>query len=185
MTRRIVGLCGYAQVGKDTAAAELAKSGWIRWAFADFLKADLSRLVRQHLNRDIWTVTGKTKEKLRPLMVAWGAVCRSFDPNFWVNRLFAELPQEGRFIISDVRYLNEVRAIQNAGGIVIYIARPGFGPANEEEERSIKELWAGDKSPFWGAVKNDSTPEAMGQAVLKIIAAAEDLGVFQEQEAAS
>lgn len=182
--RRIIGLCGYAQVGKDTAATHLAEHyGYTRWAFADYLKADLADLVYKHLALNIWTVQGETKEKLRPLLVAWGAVARAFEPGFWVRRLFAELPVTGKFVISDVRYLNEARAIQAAGGIVIYIARPGYGPANEEEARSIEEIWnAPGPPPFWGAVKNNGTREELGRAVFRVVSAAEEAGEFEQAQ---
>ncbi len=156
----IVGLCGYAGCGKDTAAEHMP--GWRRAAFADELKKDL-REVLAEVGVDVERMDRETKEKVRPLFVAWGVVARSFDQRHWINRLMKTIPQDKDVVITDVRYIDEVDAIILAGGLVLHIIRPENRPANQEEELSIGRI---DRVCRLPKILNDSTPEALGQAVL-------------------
>lgn len=160
----IIGLCGYAGVGKDSAAANMP--GWKRYAFADALKHDLMPLLEM-----VGCNLAKPEHKAmaRPLLVAWGATARKFSPGFWIFRVTNELfenRQAGiKTVVSDVRYPNEVQAILDLGGQVVRIFRNGYGPANDEEANSIREIDAKFCLP---AVSNDRTPKELGQNVLKI-----------------
>lgn len=164
---KIVGLCGFSRVGKDTASMHMP--GYHRIAFADNLKARL-RNILEDVCCDL--TNPADKEKARPLMVELGRTVRAFDPDHWIRQAFYRLDYyesqhfktPPRFIITDVRYANEVQAILDKGGIVIRIHRPGYGPANLEEERSfaeIEETW-----PDMPSVLNDGTPEELGRKVL-------------------
>jgi hypothetical protein len=110
------------------------------------------------------------KEKARPFLVAYGATARAFVPDYWVDRLFdgicERLTLGEAFVISDVRYANEVRAIQDFGGVVVRVERQGFGPANSEEERSFLEIEKDFELP---TVINDGTPEDLGAKVLALV----------------
>lgn len=160
----IIGLCGYARVGKDSAAANMP--GWKRYAFADALKRDLEPILKM-VNCDL--ANPEHKVKARPMLVAWGATARAFFPGFWVHRLWDilhdNLKDSTRTVISDVRYPNEVKAILDMGGQVVRIFRNGYGPANDEEGNSIREI---DATYCLPAVANDSTPEELGRRVLMI-----------------
>jgi dephospho-CoA kinase len=48
---------------------------------------------------------------------------RYVHPDIWVNALFSKFKKKSRWIITDVRFDNEVRAIQERGGIVIRVNR--------------------------------------------------------------
>jgi hypothetical protein len=67
-------------------------------------------------------------------------------------------------VVTDVRYKNEVAAILARGGKVVRLHRPGLGPANREEERSIAEIEATWALPV---VANYGTPADLGQRVMK------------------
>lgn len=174
----IIGICGFAKVGKDTAAANMP--GFKRFAFADPLKHDVQPML-DYLNVDV--NDPKIKEQIRPLLVAWGAVARSFIPMFWIDRTMERVMNyvhfhqteppvpgvvrvTGNVVITDVRYLNELDAIKAAGGKCVYIVRPGYGPANSEEERSIEEIIMKRVVP---TVVNDGTPEELGAEVLQAV----------------
>jgi len=47
----------------------------------------------------------------------------NFHPNTWVNALMSEYEFKDNWIITDVRFPNEVKAIKERKGIVIYISR--------------------------------------------------------------
>jgi hypothetical protein len=163
----LIGLCGYAQVGKDTAAANMP--GYRRLAFADPLKADLATLIHEVYGIDVWAPTPEEKAVIRPLLVAHGAGKRMQDPDYWVNKIMtlARHATEGPIVVTDVRYANEVQKIRQAGGQVVVIRRGDIGPANEEEERSFREIAA--RFPYLPIVLNDGTPKELGQAVLDAV----------------
>lgn len=172
--RRLVGLCGYARAGKDTAAANMP--GWQRMAFADALKEDLQPLLKSQLHIDPISADAEQKAIIRPLLVEWGRTARRVVPDFWIKRLWRRLPADGDVVISDVRYLNEARAVLEAGGIVVYVERSGIGPANIEEESSIRELRYALQPQI---VENNGSPEDLGRAVLRVVAWAEQHGLLR------
>jgi hypothetical protein len=172
---QLIGLCGYAGVGKDTAAANMP--GWKRVAFADPLKDDLRPLVKM-VGCDLSNPSHKAKA--RQLMVAWGATARAFQADFWIDRTMdgvRDYLKDGcRVVITDVRYPNEVKAILDLGGKVVRVFRNGFGPVSEEEARSVIEI---DHQFCLPAVANDSTPAELGRRVL-LLAGVEG-GIAREQ----
>ena len=149
---RLIGFSGYARSGKDTAAQALLYAGWTRAAFADALKHDAAMALRTsliagHINPpseevDTWFSNPELKESFRPLLVEYGRAMRRLRPDYWVTRLALDLDPAVKYAITDVRYANEAEWIRLAGGKVIELVRPDVGPANYEEERSLKEFAA-------------------------------------------
>ena len=161
-----VGLCGYAQVGKDTCAAHMP--GFARWAFADALKIDATAMLGAIGQIAAWSDPA-FKQRWRPLLVALGAGMRAADPDHWIKRLIYRMVRDGaqaedNVVITDVRYVNEVRWVLSKGGVVVRIRRGGFGPANEEEARSFEEIERA--YPSMPEVENDGTPADMAGKVL-------------------
>lgn len=156
----LLGLCGPAQVGKDTACEQIQKlhPDCKRQAFADALKADIHLLPG---------ISSQDKAALRDLYVAYGKVCRAVDHQYWIKRLMRILnPLDARpVIITDVRYANEVSWIQARNGIVIRILRAKCGPANHEEAESFAEIEA--KYPNMIKVVNNSTPADLALRILE------------------
>lgn len=150
MTPRLIGLAGFARAGKDTVGEILADDyGYERRAFADKLR-QLAWSIWPHwaqLVADIGYERAKEAEpNIRRDLVALGAGARVvLSPDVWLD---ACLPHRGSVgvvgqpptVVTDVRYPNEAQRIIDLGGAVIYIWRPGIGPANHEEERSITAL---------------------------------------------
>lgn len=132
MNQVIVGLWGPAGVGKDTVADCL---GWPKASFAAALK-ESCRPKFEKLGLDI--TKREDKEKGRHILVDEGAGKRKVDPLYWVKRL--KRPDYPKFTIADVRYLNEINYVTIQGGVVYELVRPGFEPANAEENRSFKEI---------------------------------------------
>jgi hypothetical protein len=141
--QNLIGLCGFAQSGKDTAALGLIKAGFTRVAFADELKLELARAIRNDASAtDESTLQwlAANKETLRPLMVGWGVMRRLQNPDYWINIGMARATCRTCAVITDVRYPNEAKALWNAGGFLVRITRPGVGPANSEEARTIQQI---------------------------------------------
>ena len=158
---RLIGLCGYARSGKDTAAEYLAaEHGYERRAFADKLRA-LAEAIDPILGEDgvgysyteaVWDYSYEVAKdrfpELRRFLVALGKGVREvLGPDVWVD---ACLPRPGvvsplspfeHIVVSDVRYLNEVQRIIDLGGEVWYVNRRLLDPANPEEARSFREIF--------------------------------------------
>ena len=151
----ILGLCGYARVGKDTLCEQL--QNFQRVAFADILKLQVKQMLKVcGIEADLW---GEDKEQWRDMLVFWGRKMRSRERDYWVKQLYArhaEAMQNDRVCITDVRYLNEANWVRKHGGLVIGIERPGFRANNEEEAISIREVRIQRPDIPW--IINDGTP---------------------------
>lgn len=147
----LIGLCGFAQSGKDTVASILMKKyGYQRFAFADKLK-ELGRRIDppifdSHDNeyRSLaWVLDEYGPEGAKQLLDVrmfyqnLGVGAREvLGKNVWVNAAFADIDAElmvasdTPIVITDVRFKNEIAEIQARGGKLVRINRPGVGPVN-------------------------------------------------------
>jgi len=166
----LIGLTGFAGVGKDTLAYEMMMHDvYERYRFADPIK----NMLRQfHIHDAVWE-NREAKEKLIPwlgvsprylaqtLGTEWGRVC--IRPDIWVVLAKGRWHQlnangEGRMVIPDVRFDNEAEWIREAGGLVIQIVRPDKLVADNPthaSENGISERFIDD------AILNDGTVEKM------------------------
>jgi hypothetical protein len=140
----IIGICGFIGSGKDTAANYLVGwHGFRRDSFAGALKDAVAHVFgwdRELLEglttearawreqTDPWWAERLGMPHLTPRWVLqyWGTeVCRQgFHDDIWIAALENRLRQRtGHTVISDVRFPNEVHAIRNAGGRIIWIKR--------------------------------------------------------------
>lgn len=149
----VIGFTGFAQSGKDTAAKFLMELGYERLSFADALRDALYVLNPKvsegydgwndgdsyfcHRVKDIVDSKGWERAKvehpeIRQLLQRLGTeVGRAqFGENFWVDRVTSQFKPGGRYVITDVRFPNEEKAVHDHGGIVCRIVRPGFGAVN-------------------------------------------------------
>lgn len=140
----LLAICGFIGSGKDTAAEYFVKHhGFRRDSFASPLKDAVSSifgwdrellegLTPEHRKWreqiDPWWADRLNMPHLTPRWVLqyWGTeVGRfSFHNDIWIASLENRLRQTtSNIVISDVRFPNEIDAIQNAGGIVLRIKR--------------------------------------------------------------
>jgi hypothetical protein len=140
----IVGFVGFIGSGKDTAADYLVNfHGYRRDPFANTLKDAVACV----FGWDRTLLEGRTKEarewreqvdtwwaerlnmpNLTPrlMLQLWGTeVCRTgFHDDIWIASLENKMRKTtDNIVISDVRFPNEIKAIHNAGGIVVRIKR--------------------------------------------------------------
>ena len=159
----IIGISGKAGSGKDTAAKMLevlyanpdisyedfANKRYKNFAdiqivhFADSLKETAQVLFRigewetntQEGKKTTINWIGKT---VRELLQGIGQGLRdAIDPNLWVKILFANTEDWSNYIIADVRYPNEVKAIKERNGILLRIDRKGAGAGNHSSETAL------------------------------------------------
>ncbi len=165
----MIGLCGYARSGKDTAAAGMR--GYVRKAFADALKVEAAAYCMSVYRINPMHCTPAEKESIRWFLVGHGRARRLQNPNYWIEALDSSLPDalpRSKIVVTDVRYANECEWIERNGGRVIRIVRPGIGPVCDEEQESILQiLSAGFVS---ATVDNNGTPEELARKVMEIAA---------------
>ena len=140
----IIGICGLIGAGKDTAADYLVNfHEFRRDSFASTLKDAVAAVFgwdRELLEGrtkearewreqvDPWWSTRLNMPTLTPRWVLqnWGTeVCRNaFHNDIWIASLENKLRRSrNNTVISDCRFYNEVAAIKNQGGQVIWIQR--------------------------------------------------------------
>lgn len=153
MKPHLIGISGYAQVGKSSVGKILAdKYGYTQLAFADKLR-ELAAEVHpgyQHLVETIGYEQAKQTEPLvRDLLVRLGAGTRKvLGADVWVDALLplnAATWGISSAVITDVRYANEALRIKQLGGQIWHVERECVGPANEEEARSLALLPRADR----------------------------------------
>ena len=139
----IIGFVGLIGAGKDTAADYLVNfHGFRRDSFANTLKDAVAAV----FGWDRTLLEGRTKEARewreqqddwwtnrlgrvitpRWVLQYWGTeVCRTgFHDDIWIASLENKMRKTGdNIVISDVRFPNEIKAIHNAGGIVVRVKR--------------------------------------------------------------
>lgn len=170
----LVGLCGFARVGKDSVAKVLTgEYGLARVAFADALRDLLYELnphlavargdLRYFVDTEGWD-TVKQWEEVRRLLQRTGMAARKvLGDDIWVDAAFRKVdralyctpnpltntramnPECSGVVITDVRFENEALRISDEGGELWYVRRPGVGPVNDHES----ELLAQEMEDFY------------------------------------
>lgn len=128
----LIGLTGYAGVGKDTVANYIAENyGFTRIGFADKLK-ELARMIDPDLDALLnvvdWEIAKKVPKYRRFLQDLGNSARLVLGDQVWINQVINSNIEN--VVISDVRYANEFDAISQNGGILIRIIRQGVGPLN-------------------------------------------------------
>lgn len=144
--RIIIGLCGFAQSGKDTVGRFLVDGhGYARDAFADDVKRALLAIdpiidivdgVQMRLSSGV-ALVGWDRAKLNPevrrLLTATGteAGWMIHGKRLWVDRVHERmlaLPAGDPLVVTDVRFPEEQDWLTENGGILAEVVRPGDGP---------------------------------------------------------
>ena len=142
----IVGLSGYAQVGKDTVANHLVeKYGFVKVSFADPIREALYKLdpriridelngasLASAVDHMGWEEVKRLSSDARELLQRLGTEVgrEMFGADFWVNQGLLRAKEHGNVVFADVRYRNEAEAIKKHGGQVWRISKQGHGPVN-------------------------------------------------------
>lgn len=133
--RLIVGLAGRKRCGKSTVAGVLRQHGFIETSFASpirmfaafllapDLKGGLDWLEKNKETPLLWLDGATPRQIMQTLGTEWGR--QMIHPELWVRRLMrmVEASATPNFVISDVRFPNEARAIHQLGGVIVNIDR--------------------------------------------------------------
>lgn len=137
----IIGLTGLPRCGKDTFFLYLRE--WLdtyhkydetytlkRVSIGDEVRKDVYKFIKKNYKIDINNATPEEKELTRPLLKAHGVCKRKQNPEHWLGKITQEISKclENKTVpvITDVRFVNEVKFIQAAGGMVIHLTREGI-----------------------------------------------------------
>jgi len=180
--RRVMrlGLSGRCCAGKDSCAEVL---GYHKLPLAGALKEEVvSGLVDIGLPLDL-AYLEEHKSVFRGLLQTHGDVVRHFDPVHYVNivrRRALSLAARGIPVaVTDVRYPNEVEALEEAGFVIVRLEvsplvqdtryRARYGRSLTDAERLHQSETALDDYRFLYSVNADQPLEDMVAAVRKII----------------
>lgn len=148
----LVGVVGAIGSGKSTATRTLYSAlGYRRMSFGHALKESLwsafraSGAVRGHFygtQTQKSELIGETGRTGRELMEVLGMEFRALYPHVWVRAVEAELRDNRRYALCDVRFENEAEMIRDYGGMILRIDRPEAmlertGRAADEEWETI------------------------------------------------
>lgn len=138
----IIGLAGRKGVGKDTAADYIISHyRFQKLAFADPLK-EICRIL--FLLNDAQLYDPIEKERVderwgwspRQMFQKIGTdICRNhIRPDIWIHHMQLRIHPNKNFVISDVRFENERKWIEENGGIVLFIDRFTSSTQNDNHE---------------------------------------------------
>lgn len=185
----IIALASQAQNGKDSASNYLCdrlnsitSEKWHRAAFAYNVKRIFCETFGVSFDFiEEWKVKNETPPgfnmPIRRCLTFIGDGFRDINQDIWVNLLLNE--NKKNIIISDTRYLSELKRVREEGGISILLWRPGYEndiPNRSEQElmpyvHMLKEYPDGivNYLPFDIWIKNDSTKESLYNKIDNIV----------------
>ena len=168
----LVGLTGLAGCGKDTLAEMISNKGWVRVAYADALK-DMCIDYLGLSKEDAYTQEGKVKYNEfwgmtnREILqkVGTDAMRTGFHSDVWIKIAqlkIQKLLEEGKkVIVTDARFDNEAKLIEDMGGVVVKIIRDGVtSNLSELEQKHISERGI-DEHLISFTILNDLTKEKL------------------------
>jgi hypothetical protein len=175
---KTIGLSGLARSGKDTFANFLENTlsqneiKINRISFACALRESLDSLVKESLGFSSFTEVSREKEIIRPLLVCFGTqIMRNQNPNHWINKLSGKIKDDSVNIITDVRFPNECKWIQDdLGGSIIHITRNGFEtPPNQDERINNPVIKKNSDFKFKWDTISQSNSESYDQSINSIL----------------
>lgn len=159
----LIGLSGKMGSGKTTLTNHLVKMfGKDRNITLEKVAKDLYEIQDYIYKKCQLTLKG---EKDRPLLIAVGEWGRDIKPSLWTDLCFDRVRSlmafdpDGIIIIDDIRYPEEAKALEDAGGILIRIEGTQRGPNINPEFSNRGSEIALDNFPFKHRVSNLGTQE--------------------------
>lgn len=178
MVTEIIGLGGLKQCGKNTAAEGLVEDGYKQIAFADKLREMVLVLDPQVWDQDrheIWRLSeivedigwDEAKERfseVRRLLQVFGTevVRNHVHQDFWVNAVLNQIV-DGKWVVTDARFPNEIAALNKLNARTIWIERPGI----EKDSSHVSENSV-SKSDFDCIVVNDGSRSELQDALRQL-----------------
>lgn len=182
----IIGLVGFIGSGKGTVADLLVqRHGFVKESFADSVKDSVAAVFGWHRDwlegdtpesrewretKDEWwsNALGKEVTPRWALQLMGTEAGRDvFHPDLWVHTAFRRMDWNplDHYVIADVRFPNEIKAIQKYGGKCVRVER-GLPPKLENLHVS-ETAWL--HTPLDAYLNNDCTLEVLAERVDNLI----------------
>jgi len=125
----------------------------------EFKKTDLGPEWNTKVIEKKWLPKGIDREDISKSMtvrmflqlLGTDAMRNCLHDNIWVNALFADYKSPkmsehhpSKWVITDVRFPNEAKAIKDKGGVIIRVDRPGYKPINSHPSEVALDDWEFD-----------------------------------------
>jgi len=138
----VIGLCGYAQVGKTTTAKALSD---LIFSTRPVTIVSFAEPVK-HIASESFGWDGKKDERGRKLLQMIGTdVGRAYNPDIWVDKWAVKvtgLTSLGTCVIADdVRFQNEINMIKQMNGYVVRILSTTRGVRLDHPSENIEHLF--------------------------------------------
>lgn len=162
MKTKLIGLCGYAGAGKDATAALLRMVGYQRVAFADQVREEVRHFLEDNKENlgpaplEMWRLLKEivdtrevdvkpTSSRMRKILQLWGSEFRrAQDPEYWTkaaHRKIQDILLRGEgVVVSDVRFPNEVALVEDLGGVIWKVVRPGLTSDGHVSEDGVDKI---------------------------------------------
>ena len=185
----IIGLCGVMGSGKDTVADYLVNfHGWRRESFANSLKDGVANI----FGWDRQMLEGRTKQsrEWREQVDPWWATrlgMKDLTPR-WVLQYFGTEVMRGQMydgiwidscigrykgqntVISDTRFVNEIKTIKAHGGIILCVKRGELPTQKQMQDQGAhKSEWDWLDSDFDIVIDNNGTKEDLYKEIDLIV----------------
>jgi hypothetical protein len=148
--KRLIGLTGHKGAGKDAVAEILAAEyDFTRVAFADPLKRIATAIGWDGSKEERPPCPHCGMHQGRGLLQILGTegVRQNIRDDAWILAAEAEIARHEKVVVTDVRFLNEARAIKNLYGQIWRVVRPGHDGDAHPSEREQDEILA-DRTIF-------------------------------------
>lgn len=179
----IVAFTGWAGSGKTTAASILSGLGFQRESFAAPIRKMLQALgvPDEYLGRladkdaPIQTLCGRSfRHAAQTLGTEWGR--NQIGNDIWANALVLRMMENpnARYVIDDMRMLNEEQIIRSLGGKIVRIIRPHYGrsASSHQSETEMRGILPD------AVILNDGDSDLLRERVLACPPIASALGNF-------
>jgi dephospho-CoA kinase len=149
----LIGITGKIGSGKTTLANELVKNGFIEYSFSSPLKkiAEIFGFNKEHIYG-----TQEQKELIHPY---WNVSTRDFlqkvgtelfrenlkkvlpnrkiSDSIWIELFKQQYSKKDKYVVSDIRFLDEAKAIKDLGGIILKTFKNSDIVSNHKSETEI------------------------------------------------
>jgi hypothetical protein len=189
----IISISAKKQHGKDTVASiiqELTNNKFKLVKFADKLKdfvCEIINCTRENLEDEVFKNTPLGEEwdflddnyniqKMTPRLllqkIGTEGLRNNVHENIWVNATLASYCEKCNWVISDMRFPNEVIGVKKLNGITIRVNRPSISNSDEHSSETSLDNY----KEFDYIIENDSDLESLKEKVKNILI---DLDIIQ------
>ncbi len=162
-----------AQMGKDACAEILVeRHGLVRIAFADTIRnmAYESNPLLSSIVDDVgWERAKQEYMWVRPFLISLGSSARKYlGEDVWVKAVFNAMKPDVSYVITDMRYPNEVEEVVRRGGFTVKVTRKGVDPGEDVADQALIDYTGWDFT-----IENDGSLEDLVPKVEETLRLAE------------